>query len=200
MSIYVYTGTVGTGKSLHAAENIRFDLCRSNPRPVIANFAVNLDAVRHPEMYTYLPNSELSAEWLKEYARNYWAKHPNEFREDWLHLYLDEVQLCFNARTWNQRPKERMALLEFLSQSRKWGYKVVLLAQSAKMIDNQFRMLCEFEVNHRRVDSMGIIGMFLGLIFRHRLFMRVSYLFQQHERIGSEWLRKNAHVTKDSDL
>ena len=77
-----------------------------------------------------------------------------------------------------------MAYLEFLSQSRKYGYRIILIAQSAKMIDNQFRMLIDTEYNHRRVSSMGLAGSIAALPFRGRLFMCVRYTYQIHERLG----------------
>ena len=77
-----------------------------------------------------------------------------------------------------------MAYLSFLSQSRKYGVKVILIAQSAKMIDNQFRQLVEVEHNHRRVASMGPVGAAVSAPFGGRLFMTVRYLFQAQERLG----------------
>lgn len=77
-----------------------------------------------------------------------------------------------------------MSYLEFLSQSRKYGYKIILIAQSAKMIDNQFRMLIDEEHNHRKVSRMGMIGAVVAAPFRGRLFMCVRYVYQIHERLG----------------
>lgn len=92
--------------------------------------------------------------------------------------------MLFNARDWTS--KDRLAWLEFLSQSRKVGYRIILVAQSVKMVDNQFRMLIEYEVNHRRVSNMGLIGSLLSLPFRGRLFWAITYYFQLNERLGSE--------------
>lgn len=182
MSIYVYTGTVGTGKSLHAAHEIRFQLNRRSPRPVVANFPIRKSAVRHPECFTYVPNDELSPQFLVDFATRFWSS-VDFFREDYINLVIDEAQLLFNSRRWSS--SDRMAFLEFFSQSRKYGYKVIFIAQSAKMIDNQFRMLIEFEVNHRRFSSMGVIGGVLGLLTLDRVFMHVTYLFQTNERLGA---------------
>lgn len=186
MSIEIYTGVPGSGKSLHAAGDIREYL--NTPRreqPVIANFRLANDApVLKPQNFTFMPNEEMSAGKLIDFACDFWDSGQHYFAEDYIQLYLDEAQLLFNSRRWSD--KSRMAYLEFLSQSRKYGYRIVLIAQSAKMIDNQFRMLIETEVNHRRVKSMGPVGSLVALPFRGRLFMCVRYMYQTNERLNME--------------
>jgi len=56
--IYLYSGTPGSGKSLHLA-NIIWQKLRSG-RPVIANFPIQLDIV---------------AESTKDYKKNWYKKH-----------------------------------------------------------------------------------------------------------------------------
>lgn len=185
MSVDVYTGVPGSGKSLHAASDIRFALNMRRPKPVLANFRLGEGApVAHPERFTYLPNDEMSAGRLVDFACDFWDSGVYPFHEDFLELYIDECQLLFNSRRWSDR--SRMAYLEFLSQSRKYGYHVVLIAQSAKMIDNQFRMLIDTEYNHRRVANFGLVGALLALPFRSRLFLVVRYTYQIQERLGME--------------
>lgn len=194
MSIYLYSGTPGTGKSLHAASEIRFQLSRPTPRPVIGNFELAPDApVKSPDLFRFYENNQLSPNLLVDFATDFWESTGTPFREDYITLVLDEAQLLFNSRLWSQA--DRMAYLSFFSQHRKYGYKVIFIAQSAKMIDNQFRMLIEYETNHRKIDSMGIIGGLLGIPFRGKIFMYVDYLFQTHERLGSSW-----YVAKRRDM
>ena len=64
MTISVYTGTTGSGKSLHAASEIRFQLNRPHAHPVIANFDINPDVVKRYDLFTYRPNEKLTADWL----------------------------------------------------------------------------------------------------------------------------------------
>lgn len=180
--IYAYTGVPGTGKSLHAANDVRFALNRKHPRPVLANFELASNApVRHRDLFTYCSNEDMTVDYLVEYATNFWSKR-KRFRENYLLLVLDEVQLWHNSRTW--RDASRLEYLKFFSQHRKLGYKIIMIAQSTKMIDNQFRMEIEYEVNHRRVTSMGPIGDLIALPFGGRLFMTVEYLYQSGERVG----------------
>lgn len=196
MTIYMYSGTPGSGKSLHAANDIRFSLNRRTPRPVLGNFEIAANApVKNLDLYHYMPNDKLDVDFLTEFATDYWDSGVKSFREDWILLVVDECQLLFNSRTWNA--KTRLRWLGFMTQHRKYGYKIILIAQSAKMVDNQFRMLVEYEVNHRKLKSMGFIGWLLSLPFGGRLFMWVTYLFQSQERLGSQWYM---YKKKDADM
>lgn len=186
MTIQIYTGTPGSGKSLHAAREIRYNLNSLRPRPVIANFELSEQApVKRRDLFHYVPNSALRVEDLQGYAVDYWESHGGRLIEDYIDVYLDEAQILWNARSWSA--KDRLGWLEFLSQSRKYGYRIVFIAQSAQMIDNQFRMLIEQEVNHRRVSQFGLGGWLMALPFRGRLLLAVKTAFQIKERIGSQW-------------
>ena len=196
MSIDLFSGTPGTGKSLDAAGEVRFQLSRPHPRPVLGNFELAADApVKAPELYTYAPNAEFTPEFLTDYATKFWESQ-DFFREEYLTLVLDECQLIFNSRNWANR--DRLAWVEFFSQHRKYGYHVILIAQSIKMIDNQMRFLVEYEVAHRKLSSMGVMGDLLSLPFGGKLFWRSKYLLQngdRAERIGGSW-----YVAKRRDM
>lgn len=197
MTIYLYTGTPGSGKSLAAAGDLRFAL--NNGRPVIANFEINESCVRHPELFTYIGNEEMTAERIIEVCDRYWKEHPEKLRRDgrprenYITLIIDECQLLFNSRSWQS--KNRMSYVSLLSQSRKVGLKVILIAQGAKMVDNQFRMLVEYEVNHRKMSSAGMVGWLLSLPFLGRLFVRVTTFYQMNERLESQW-----YIAKRKDM
>lgn len=189
MTVYIYTGTPGSGKSCHVAREIRENLNRRHPRPVIANFElasgapVPEDSLKH---YHYVPNELLTVDDLREFATEYWLGRGGRLIEDYISVYLDEAQILWNSRNWTN--KDRMKWLEFLSQSRKYGYRIVFIAQNAKMIDNQFRMLIEIEINHRRFSQAGLFGWLVSLPFRGRLMLTVRYMFQLNERLGMRWI------------
>lgn len=199
MSIVLYTGTPGSGKSLDAAHVIRYALNkpRGEMQPVIANFEVNTTTVRRPEAFHYVPNGEMSPQMLVDFADDFWMHANRDFSEEYILLVLDEVQILYNSRNWMDKGRgkgdSRLDWLEFLSQHRKYGYRIILIAQSAKMIDNQFRMLCEYEINHRKVAHMGLFGSAVSALFRGLLFMRVKYLYQTNERLGMQLSVGNKH-------
>ena len=205
--IDLYTGTPGSGKSLDAASFIRMALNkpRGEDRPVIANFDVNTQNVKRPQAFHYYDNDEITPGLLTDFADEFWTSTPRRFSEDYIVLILDECSLVFNSRSWMSKGRKgkadsRMDWLEFFSQHRKYGYYVILISQSAKMIDNQFRMLVDNEVNHRKVKNMGMIGNAIGTICFGRLFLRVKYLFQTNERLGMSlmWAKNKDMAMYDS--
>ena len=182
MTIYCYTGTVGTGKSLDAARELMWHLRFG--RPAIGNFELAEDApVKNRGLYRYVPNERLTPELLWDYAEDYWSDG-RRFQENHILLVLDEVQCIWNSRSWSERG--RLQWVEFLSQSRKAGYEVVLIAQSAQMIDAQFRMVAEYEVRHRKLSRYGFWGALLSVPFGGRLFAKQTRLMQTGEVMGSE--------------
>lgn len=185
MAVEVFSGTVGSGKSLHAAQSIRFALKAG--KLVIANFRIPEDAPADLSHFHFVPNSELTPEVVMQLVNGWWADGSHRFREGGVLLVLDECQLLFNARSWQQ--KTRMAWLEFMSQSRKYGVHVLLIAQGVKMIDNQFRMLVDIETRHFCVSSYGTVGWLLSLPFGGRLFYCIEFQYQINERMGGYLFR-----------
>lgn len=181
--IHLYSGTPGSGKSLHTARDIR-DALRVRKMPVIANFDVNHSLRNYDRLFTYLPNDKLEPSFLEDFARKWFAGR--KVREDSILLVIDEAQLVFNSRAWQHG--QRMEWIQFFSQHRHFGYKVVLIAQFDRMIDRQIRSLIEIETNHRKLGNFGMKGLILSLPFRGRLFLGVSYYYGLKEKVGTCWL------------
>lgn len=180
--IYLYSGTPGSGKSLHVASDIRDRLIWQR-LPVIANFDINPETRGYAERFTYMPNTELTPDFLYGFAADFWRG--KSVKEDSILLVIDEAQLVFNSRDWQQN--RRRDWIEFFSQHRHFGYKVVLIAQFDRMIDRQIRSLIEIEVNHRKMGNFGWKGKLLSLPFRGRLFCAVSLYYGLKERVGVSW-------------
>ena len=70
--ISLYSGTPGSGKSLHLAKDIRDRAILG--KPTIANFPVYLGKYKRAN-FTYKPNDELNPAWLIDYSRNYFRTH-----------------------------------------------------------------------------------------------------------------------------
>lgn len=184
--IWTYSGTPGSGKSAHLARTIRKRLNKKDPGLVIANFPLSLTApVKQRETYIYIPNVELDASEVIRICEAWWQTH--EFHEESILLALDEVQMLFNSREWSSKGNKRMQWLELFSQSRKIGLKVVFVAQNIMMIDNQFRMLVEYDVLHRKVGNYGLFGYLLSLPFGGRLTVQTTIYFPLKQRLESEW-------------
>ena len=122
--ITLFSGTPGSGKSLDMANEIRLALNkpRGEDMPVIANFPVNLDRVKRPQAFHYVPNHELTPDLLTSFADSFWASTDRPFSEDYLLLALDEVQILHNSRNWQTKGRagrndSRMDWLEFFSQT-----------------------------------------------------------------------------------
>ena len=185
--IDLYSGTPGSGKSLHTAQKLYYWL-RSG-QPAICNFEINLDNVskKHKKKlkFVYLPNDKLNVKFLIQYAREYWAG--KRIREETILLVIDEAQLIFNAREWSKTG--RADWLSFFSQHRKYGYHIILVAQFDRMIDRQIRSLIEYEYIHRKMSNFGIKGKLLSLVMGGHIFVSVKIWYAMNEKVESELFR-----------
>ncbi len=171
MSIWLYSGTPGSGKSFHAAKDIVRRLKKAGG--LICNFPVNEDFVRKPKAHVeYWDNSELTAERLVSYA----LEHHKIGQEGQTLVVIDECQIIFNCRDFGR--KDRNAWVTFFSQHRKLGFNVILISQSDRMLDRQIRALIETEVRHRKLNNYGFGGMILSLFsFGRTWFIAIDYWY-----------------------
>ena len=195
--IYLYSGTPGSGKSLHVAQIIK-NRCRSN-LPTISNFDINADRVKHYKTaFYYVENENLTPDDLREFSYEYFTLHRHKFSEDGILLVIDEAQLLFNCREWDG--KKRADWISFFTQHRKMGFKVILIAQFDRMLDRQIRSLLEYEYIHRKVSNFGVMGRLLSAVTFGKLHVCVKIWYPLHERIGSEFFkaRKSLYGIYDS--
>ena len=186
--INLYSGTPGSGKSLHVADNIKWYL--GNNRPVIANFyfKANLCRCKKYGGFLFIPNSELNVEKLVQFSDLYKEeRRMNNLNEESILLVIDECQLLFNAREWNDA--HRKEWISFFSQHRKLGYKVILVAQYAEMIDKQIRALIEYEYIHRKVSNIGIGGRIFSLVLGGNLHVAVKIYKPLREKVGTDFFK-----------
>ncbi len=191
--ISLYSGTPGSGKSLHCARTI-INWSRLG-YPVIGNFPVDLSRYKRAA-FTYCPNDKMTPKFLIDYSRNRFGdKTP---KEGSILLVIDECQLLFNAREWQQ--SGRAQWLSFFTQHRKLGYDIILIAQFDRMVDRQIRSLIEYEYIHRKMSNFGWQGYLLSLFFGGKTFIAVKRWYPLHERLGSELFhaRKSLYSIYDS--
>lgn len=178
--ISLFSGTPGSGKSLHLAEII-FNRCRRE-KLTIGNFDVNRDILDGQEWFIAVDNQDLLPDLLVSYSVEYFQDH--KFKEGALLLIIDEAQLIFNVREWSL--VGRSDWIYFFTQHRKFGYDIILVAQFDKMLDKQLRSLLEYEFIHRKMSNFGWKGKMISIWTGNRLFMCVQRWYPLNERIGSE--------------
>lgn len=133
-------------------------------------------------------NTYLTPEFLIWFSDEYQKRSKKKrLSEGEILLVVDECQLIFNTRAWND--DDRAGWISFLSQHRKIGYEVILVAQNFEMVDKQIRALVEYEVNHRKVVNMGIGGKILNAVSGGNLHVSVTFYTPTKLKTNVEWFR-----------
>ena len=180
--IYFYSGTPGSGKSLHVARDIYYRLNRNKKYPnVIANFMINEKMIKNKKAnFIYKDNSDLTVSFLLNYA----FKNHKQGVENQTLVVVDEASVIWNAREWQKLDTRhnRMDWLKFFVQHRKLGYNFIIISQTDRQIDRQIRSLFEYEIKHRKVNNFKI-----GKLLPVPMFACVSYWYGVNERLGVEF-------------
>lgn len=190
--IELYSGTPGSGKSLHTA-SIIYNWLHIQKAPVIANFTFNAAACRPRGWGSFLEvgNEKLNPDFLEYFSDAYkklrgWQTVPEEH----ILLIIDESQLLFNAREWNKA--NRAGWISFFTQHRKLGYRVILIAQFDRMLDRQIRSVIEYEYVHRKVKNTGKWGKVFNIVCGGGLHVAVKIYKPLNEKIEGNWFKGNA--------
>lgn len=182
--IYLYSGTPGSGKSLHVARVIYFTL--KFKKPVICNFNIDTSKVRHDKMFHYKSNMDITPAYLMQFSIDYF--NGRRVKEDEITLVLDECQMMFNAREWSKKGREDWN--RFFQMHRHYGYRIILIAQFDRMIDRQIRSLIEYEYIHRKVSNFGFKGRMLCFFMLSKdMFVCVRMWYPMKEKVSSEFFR-----------
>lgn len=191
--LYLYSGTPGSGKSLHTARIIN-NAVKYSRTLVITNFAVAEDNIKGKKMGKLIcsDNKTLDVEFL-EWLSGWWFS-THKWKEGGILLIIDEAQLLFNSRDWNKTGRDDW--LEFYSQHRHFGYDIILAAQFDRMIDRQIRSLIEYEYIHRKVSNFGWRGKLLCAFTCGELFSCVKVWYPMKEQCGSEFFKKRKKYYK----
>lgn len=175
------------------AANLKWRLKRN--LPTICNFElVGSDSA---DDFICIENEDLKVDFLIEFSKSYFADH--KFKEGSIKLYIDECQLIFNARTWND--KSRKDWIKFFTQHRKLGYDVYLIAQFDSMVDKQLRSLVEYEIKHRKLNNYGFVGKLMTVFFiGNPVVVAITYWYPMKQRLSAEWIvgRKSLYSIYDT--
>lgn len=191
--IRLYSGTGGSGKSIHLARDIELALTWKNQN-VLANFPINTDLIsrkgkRKIRDFVYLMNDELTVPYLKEYAE----KHHKAGKESQSLIIIDEGGIMFNPR--DAKAFDRKEWINFFMVHRHYGFDVIIAAQHDRLIDRQIRSFFEYDVKHRKVNNFGWIGLVLKLL-RIPLFVAVEYWYSVRVKNGHEFFRYRKRDSK----
>lgn len=205
MSISLYTGTPGGGKSYHCTKVILEYLKRG--KNVISNFPV---APQESGKFILMNDKDLNVDYLLIYAKINHIKG----KENQTLIIIDEAQLKFNSRDWAN--KDRSGWCSFLTVHRHLGYEIILATQCADFIDKQIRGLVEYEYKHKNLKKtkLGLIFPFMPTFFMcvqwhytSKMKMEVNSFFY-NQKIGSQYdsyvffdkLLKDIVIPKDFKL
>lgn len=181
--IELYSGTPGSGKSLHMAKEIRYRL-RQNKRYVIGNFFVNTKAIKKCRgYYAFVMNDRLTPDRLLQFSRKLSRHLGRRLKEGEILLIIDEAQLLFNPRDWQR--VYTSGWLSFFSQHRHYGYNIILAAQFDRMLDRQVRCLLEYETVHRKISRFGFPGAIIGLLTKGQLYVAIQKWYPIKEKVDS---------------
>lgn len=189
--IEIFTGTPGSGKSLHAASRL-CGLLRSG-HLVIVNFEIDRKRVPNPDLLVILDNTKLKTpKFVRSVIDDYWATTGKHVREGQIVLFIDEAQLLFNSREWSKT--QGSGWISFFTQHRKYGVDIVLVAQFIDMIDRQVRSLIEYEHIHRKISNFGGVGFIAGIFLLlvnlftfGKLFVGIKIWVPLKQRVGAEF-------------
>ena len=200
--IQIYTGTPGSGKSLHMAKDI-CDALEKTDCEVLANFTISQydksgKKVFKDEQFSrfhYVSDDELKPSYLINFAENYWAEHDRNINhnkyEQQIRLYIDEAQQHFNSRDWqkNNTCKIKDKWTWFFSVHRHFGFKITLCSQLLSNLDKQVRGVIEYELHHRKLANMGAGGAFFNLLFGGNMYLCVCCWAPMHMKISQSFFR-----------
>lgn len=194
--ISLYSGTPGSGKSLHMVKRICEVLALG--RNVIVNFPVRLTDKQYkrytgkifyiPEeplneaeqielMYAakeqhfnYIENSYLCVEFLVWFALTYHAKG----KENQTYIMIDEAQRFFNPREFDR--SDRLTWCKFFATHRHLGFSVIFATPHDRLLDRQIRYTIEVEIKHRSMSNFKTLGRMLGCL-GIKYFIAVRYWY-----------------------
>lgn len=186
--ITLYSGTPGSGKSLHMASDI-YNWIKYHNGVIIGNFEINVNAIKGKKkgLYLYCDNSRLTPERIFKFCLKYndhYYKNKKRIEGRFI-LIIDEAQLLFNAREWQVRG--RGDWLKFFTEHRKVLLDVYLVAQFDRMLDRNIRACIEYECIHRKVANYGTFGILVSLFALGNMFVYVKKWYPLKMKVESHF-------------
>lgn len=187
----LWTGTPGSGKSLHLAHDVRENL-RFNKRVIsTCNINTGMCFMNHLQQFLFnVSKGKIDLHGYDKREKNFYYLpleecHPKVFyefaarfhvfgKEHQTIIYLDECVALFsptvignNLKLWNEWD-------EFFRIHRHIGYDIVLIPQDKGLISRKVLKYAETEIKHYNKKHHGTLGFFLSL-FLGGLFCYKTY-------------------------
>ncbi|MFD3274585.1 zonular occludens toxin domain-containing protein [Paenibacillus dendritiformis] len=181
----MYSGTIGSGKSYHALEDIVATLDKG--KYVIANFPLQFSPGQirrgYADRFMYMDDRYLMGvagirQLLDISRRHGW----DEAEEEGLCLVVIDEATNYFPKEDNTKPEQRL-WRTFFTQSRKLGYDFILIVQDDNSINKTIGKCIEYDVKHRKANN--IFPFRLLNLFRITVFVHVTYWKQQRQRLKS---------------
>lgn len=192
MSISLYSGTPGSGKSYNAICQILWAL-RLN-KMVIANFPIKFTDKElkrgYDQRFFYIPNEKITVESLVVFAIEHGMIEKK--KESQCLVVIDEAGGRFNCR--EALKSDRAEWIDFFSQYRKLGYYFILVAQNDRMIDKQIRGFVEYEIIHRKVNRFGPFR-----ILPFTIFVCVQKWYVVKQKVDAEFILYRKRISNHYD-
>lgn len=199
--ILFYTGTPGSGKSLHAVKTIYNSLQKG----INVISTINVDVGKIPKLYgkplgefIYVNKNDFIEpryfyknkygqlveekkkfpyiDGLYNFAKMYHKTDKyGKMIEGQTLIVFDECQDFFNSRTWNKA--DRLTWVDFFRIHRHYGFNCLLISQDDKCIDKQIRTVLQTQTLHRKFSNYKLFGKILALPFGGGLFMCIDTMY-----------------------
>ena len=199
MSIKLYSGVPGSGKSYHAVSDIVFAV--KHGKYVYTNIELNYKAVAKA--------AHKKLEFVKEHIFfkdtcditiddivNSLRPHAKPKKEHQFLLVIDEAGDIFNPREWKSR--DRLYWLKFFRLHRHYYIDVILIAQDDGFIDKQIRGVVELENQHFNARYYKLFGLILSTICGG-LFISRNKMYQARLRNDTDWIIRRRKISKCYD-
>lgn len=152
MAVYLVSGRLGSGKTLASVGRIRDAILAG--RPVATNLDLKLEKLLPPHRRNCvcyrLPDHPSVDDLLGIGSGNDTYDESNNGL-----IVLDELATWLNARSWSD--KSRVAFLDWIVHSRKYGWDIIFIAQHIDQVDKQLRVsVIEYSATCRRLDRMQV--------------------------------------------
>ncbi len=168
--VYLYTGTPGSGKSLHVAEEILSKLMRGGN--VVTNIPMSFVGHKIKGRYVYVSDEDIRKPFFTDFLYDFAFDNHEKGKENQTLIVFDEAQRIWSSRMDRLKMSDVILWEDFFSLHRHIGYNVVMCTQNDRMLQRYIRSLAEYEVKHRKINNWGFL-----FLLPFKLFLTAEYWY-----------------------